>query len=214
VQTTHPGTIQVEGDTATGRAYIAEFGRLREGSSHLNYAVYHDRYQRTPDGWKFADGTEVEILNVVDDHSRLLVASRAFVTTKAADVVATFHLGAATWGYPASLLTDNGAIFTAQSRNGTCAIELELIGLGPSVPSPTPSRRATSTIVLSSSSTIATASRLNSSVKLRRVRAGFSSITDMATSYSRWPVSWGMLTGSRAAWRRSCWRRGCRPAQS
>jgi hypothetical protein len=38
-----------------GFAYIAEFGRLREGSSHLNYAVYHDRYGRTPDGWKFAD---------------------------------------------------------------------------------------------------------------------------------------------------------------
>ena len=36
----------------------------------------------------------------------------------------------ATWGYPASMLTDNGAIFTAQSRNGTCAIELELIALG------------------------------------------------------------------------------------
>jgi hypothetical protein len=44
-----------EGDTATGRAYIAEFGRFRDGSSHLNYAVYHDRYQRTPDGWKFAE---------------------------------------------------------------------------------------------------------------------------------------------------------------
>jgi ketosteroid isomerase-like protein len=55
VQTTHPGTIQLEGDTAVGRAYIAEFGRMRDGSSHLNYAVYHDRYQRTSDGWKFAE---------------------------------------------------------------------------------------------------------------------------------------------------------------
>ncbi|RVX40877.1 SnoaL-like protein [Nonomuraea polychroma] len=55
VQTTHPGTIQLEGDTAAGRAYIAEFGRMRDGSSHLNYAVYHDRYQRTPDGWKFSE---------------------------------------------------------------------------------------------------------------------------------------------------------------
>jgi ketosteroid isomerase-like protein len=53
VQTTHPGTIQLEGDTAVGRAYIAELGRFRDGSSHLNYAVYHDRYQRTPDGWKW-----------------------------------------------------------------------------------------------------------------------------------------------------------------
>jgi hypothetical protein len=55
VQTTHPGTIQIDGDTATGRAYIAEFGHLRDGNSHLNYAIYHDRYQRTPDGWKFAE---------------------------------------------------------------------------------------------------------------------------------------------------------------
>jgi ketosteroid isomerase-like protein len=34
VQTTHPGTIQLAGDTAVGRAYIAEFGRFRDGSSH------------------------------------------------------------------------------------------------------------------------------------------------------------------------------------
>ncbi|WP_132125189.1 nuclear transport factor 2 family protein [Actinocrispum wychmicini] len=55
VQTTHPGMIQVDGDTAVGRAYIAEFGRMRAGGSHLNYAIYHDRYERTPDGWKFAE---------------------------------------------------------------------------------------------------------------------------------------------------------------
>lgn len=42
-------------DTASGRAYISEFGHLRDGSSHLNYAVYHDRYRRTPDGWKFTE---------------------------------------------------------------------------------------------------------------------------------------------------------------
>jgi transposase InsO family protein len=80
--------------------------------------------------WVLADGTDVEILNVIDDHSRLLIASRAFVTAKAADVVETFHLAAAAHGLPASMLTDNGAIFTAASRNGTCAIQLELLALG------------------------------------------------------------------------------------
>lgn len=55
VQTTHPGTIQLDGDTATGRAYIAEFGRFHDGTSHLNYAVYHDRYRRTSEGWKFSE---------------------------------------------------------------------------------------------------------------------------------------------------------------
>ena len=55
VQTTHPGTIQLDGDTASGRAYLHEVIRLRDGSSHLNYAIYHDRYQRTGDGWKFTE---------------------------------------------------------------------------------------------------------------------------------------------------------------
>ena len=55
VQTTHPGMIRVAGDTATGRAYILELGRMRDGTSHLNYSLYHDRYQRTPDGWRFAE---------------------------------------------------------------------------------------------------------------------------------------------------------------
>ena len=55
VQTTHPGIIELDGDTATGRTYIAEFGRFHDGSSHLNYAIYHDAYRRTPDGWKFVE---------------------------------------------------------------------------------------------------------------------------------------------------------------
>src|SRR6266487_1511458 len=55
VQTTHPGTIQLDGDTATGRAYIQELARARDGRQGLNYAIYHDRYQRTGDGWKFTE---------------------------------------------------------------------------------------------------------------------------------------------------------------
>ena len=53
VQTTHPGTIQLDGDTATGRAYVQELVRTRDGRQGLNYAIYHDRYHRTRDGWKF-----------------------------------------------------------------------------------------------------------------------------------------------------------------
>jgi ketosteroid isomerase-like protein len=58
VQTTHPGTTALDGDTASGRAYVLSFGRMRDGRSHLNYSVYHDRYQRTPDGWKFTERVE------------------------------------------------------------------------------------------------------------------------------------------------------------
>ena len=55
IQTSHPGTIQVDGDVATGRAYVSEVGRMRDGNSHANHAIYHDRYRRTPDGWRFAE---------------------------------------------------------------------------------------------------------------------------------------------------------------
>ncbi len=55
VQTTHPGTIQIDGDTASGRAYMQELGRGHDGRSGLLYAIYHDRYQRTGDGWKFTE---------------------------------------------------------------------------------------------------------------------------------------------------------------
>ncbi len=68
VQTTHPGAIRLDGDTASGRAYMCELIRLRDGRSELNYAIYHDRYQRTRDGWKFTERVyEVRYL----DHSPL-----------------------------------------------------------------------------------------------------------------------------------------------
>jgi uncharacterized protein (TIGR02246 family) len=55
VQNAHPGVIRVDGDTATGRAYIEEFGRMRDGSANHNYSLYHDTYRRTADGWKFLE---------------------------------------------------------------------------------------------------------------------------------------------------------------
>jgi ketosteroid isomerase-like protein len=55
VQTTHPGAVELTGDTATGRAYLQEVIGLRDGTSEVNFAVYHDRYRRTDDGWRFAE---------------------------------------------------------------------------------------------------------------------------------------------------------------
>jgi SnoaL-like domain len=60
--------IQLDGDTASGRAHICELIRFSDGRSELNYAIYHDRYQRTGDGWKFTERVyEVRYL----DHSPL-----------------------------------------------------------------------------------------------------------------------------------------------
>jgi ketosteroid isomerase-like protein len=55
IQNTHQGALTVTGDEASGRSHMHELGRLRDGTSHVNYAIYHDRYRRTPDGWRFTE---------------------------------------------------------------------------------------------------------------------------------------------------------------
>jgi ketosteroid isomerase-like protein len=55
VQNSHPGTIRLDGDSASGRTYIHELARALDGRQGENFAIYHDRYRRTDDGWKFAE---------------------------------------------------------------------------------------------------------------------------------------------------------------
>ena len=77
------------------------------------------------------NGEAFEVLNIIDDHSRVCVASRVMHVVRAHDVVRVLHKSAETWGYPASLLTDNGLIFTARAHFGIEGIvEQELFALG------------------------------------------------------------------------------------
>jgi transposase InsO family protein len=80
--------------------------------------------------WQLASGQDVEILNVLDDHSRLFLGSDAYLSVKAADVVSSFHKAAELHGLPASLLTDNGAVFTGTYRGGKVLLQYELERLG------------------------------------------------------------------------------------
>jgi transposase InsO family protein len=80
--------------------------------------------------WHLAGGDHVEILNMIDDHSRLFLASQAFTRTKAQDVVDFFHKTAELHGLPACLLSDNGAVFTATPRKGKVLLQTELERLG------------------------------------------------------------------------------------
>ena len=71
-----------------------------------------------------------EILNLIDDHSRLFLGSDAYGRVKAADVMASFHNAAQLHGLPYSLLSDNGAVFTGSYRGGKVLLESELERLG------------------------------------------------------------------------------------
>jgi transposase InsO family protein len=115
------------------RGFVTPQPQKRPRSSFCRFeaAMPNERWQADITHWTLADGSDVEILNMLDDHSRFLVASDASEVFKAADVVGSFHGAAGACGLPASLLTDNGAVFTAGPRGGgRCAIEVECDLLG------------------------------------------------------------------------------------
>jgi transposase InsO family protein len=80
--------------------------------------------------WRLANGADVEILNLIDDHSRFCLASVAYPTIKAADVLEVFTTAGQSYGYPARFLTDNAAVFSGAPRKGRVALESELDRLG------------------------------------------------------------------------------------
>src|SRR5207237_9202187 len=80
--------------------------------------------------WTLADGTPVEILNFLDDCSRVALASACFRTVKSHDVAHVFQAASNTFGLPASLLTDTGAVFAGRQRRRKVILELELDRLG------------------------------------------------------------------------------------
>jgi transposase InsO family protein len=125
----------------TRRGFVVPQPQKRPRSSFIRFQADqpNERWQADLTHWDLADGSGVEILNILDDHSRLLVASDARRTTKAADVVVSFRKAAGRHGFPASVLTDNAAVFTAAPRRGgRCAIEIELFALGISFRHSTP----------------------------------------------------------------------------
>ena len=90
----------------------------------------NELWQTDATEWHLADSRKVEILNLIDDHSRLCLASVAVPTVKAADAVQTFYSAVEEYGPPTRFLSDNAAVFSGKSRRGRVALESELDRLG------------------------------------------------------------------------------------
>jgi transposase InsO family protein len=117
----------------TRRGFITPQPQKRPRSSWKRFEAPqpNERWQADVTHWRLADHTEVEILDVIDDHSRLAITSIARPVTTGPDVVDTVTAAFAQWGTPASVLTDNGAIFTAKQRgDGRTALQILLGELG------------------------------------------------------------------------------------
>src|SRR6266581_5149642 len=90
----------------------------------------NELWQADSTHWLLADGADVEVLNLIDDHSRFSLASVAFQSVKAPDVLHTFYTAAESYGYPAKFLSDNAAVFSGAPRRGRVVLESELDRLG------------------------------------------------------------------------------------
>jgi transposase InsO family protein len=124
----------------TRRGFVTPRPQKRPKAATIRFAAEmpNERWQGDITHWELASGTDVEILNAIDDHSRFLVGSDALVVFRAADVVASFHRAAGTCGYPASLLTDNGAVFTAAPGAGAVRWSSSATGWGSTTSTPAP----------------------------------------------------------------------------
>lgn len=115
------------------RGFVTPQPQKRPRSSWVRFEADqpNERWQADITHWQLADGTDVEICNIIDDHSRLAIASHTRRVYKAADVVDVFDTAFTRYGLPASVLTDNGAVFTANPRGrGQVALERHLPALG------------------------------------------------------------------------------------
>lgn len=77
-----------------------------------------------------ANGTDVEVLCFIDDHSRFLISATAHTPVTGNKVVAAFRSACNKHGIPASTLTDNGFVFTTRLRKAPNVFERELAILG------------------------------------------------------------------------------------
>ena len=71
----------------------------------------NELWQLDDTAWALADGSEVKIFNVIDDHSRLLVASVAMRTCSGAGALEAVLEAAAVLGLPERFLSDNAGAF-------------------------------------------------------------------------------------------------------
>lgn len=80
--------------------------------------------------WRLRDGSDVEIINWLDDHSRLLLSCTVFKAITGKIVIGTFNDARSEYGTPFSTLTDNGIVYTARFIKAKNGFEYLLSELG------------------------------------------------------------------------------------
>lgn len=112
--------------------------RPRSSWKRFVWARPNDLWQIDATHWALADGTVVEIINILDDHSRICAASIAVAVCTCVTAWAAFEQASEVWGLPARMLSDNGLSFNGSHRNATVEFEtnLRVIGVQPIASTP------------------------------------------------------------------------------
>jgi transposase InsO family protein len=95
------------------RGFIVAEPAKAPRSAHRSFTAEraNECWQLDDTTWALADGTEVKILNIIDDHSRLAVASVALATCTGTSTLRAFAAAAGIVGWPARFLSDNAPAF-------------------------------------------------------------------------------------------------------
>ncbi len=114
------------------RGFVTPQPHKRPRSSWVRFEAQlpNQCWQSDVTHWRLAGGTEAHIVNFLDDHSRLAVASEVLASASAPTVLEVFRKAGARWGFPAALLTDNGCVYTTWHRGGPNVMQTELLALG------------------------------------------------------------------------------------
>lgn len=93
----------------------------RPKSSYLRFEAEqpNECWQADFTHYRLLDGTDCEILTWLDDCSRYALSVTAHRPVTGPIVLSTFRKAAATYGFPAATLTDNGRVFTVRLFGGT-----------------------------------------------------------------------------------------------
>ncbi len=116
----------------TRRGFVTAQPHKRPKSSLQRFTAEqpNECWQQDFTHWQISRGRGTEILNVIDDHSRLAISCTAFFVIKGPNIVEQFRRNCNDFGVPQSSLTDNGTVFTARAVGGTNSYETELAALG------------------------------------------------------------------------------------
>jgi transposase InsO family protein len=95
------------------KAYITRFEAVQP----------NETWQSDFTHWRLADGGDVEIINWLDDHSRLLLHCTVYKAITGKIVIDTFNECRNEYGTPFSTLTDNGNVYTARFVKGKNGFE-------------------------------------------------------------------------------------------